>query len=181
MKQLSIAGTPGAGFITPYLPYANDATGKEIEIRKHTSLLSTIARGFGFGEREACDLLEQVRAYALTHPAATCYSLRIWLSKIMVHTCTFRIGSQLCSQSGHAPEQKQTGFWDGHPSYPNEGEPNLQDMPLSFRAVYLLRHRLGFTTGEVAWLLNTTPPKVTERYTHAVAFLAGQNRRHPSS
>jgi DNA-directed RNA polymerase specialized sigma24 family protein len=181
MKQLSTAGTSGAGFITPSLPYVHDAAGKEIEIRKHTSLLTAIARGFGFGEREACDLLEQVRAYALTHPAATCYPFRIWLSKIMVHACTFRIGSKLCSQSGRIPEQKQTGFWDGYPSYPNGREQNLQDMPLSFRAVYLLRHHLGFTTGEVAWLLNTTLPKVTERYAHAVAILAGQSRRHPSA
>jgi DNA-directed RNA polymerase specialized sigma24 family protein len=163
MLQVSSAVMPAAGI-----------TVTEPTIMQHTHLLHQIARSFGFDACEVQDLIGQVHAYACTHRAADCYPLRIWLSKIMVHSCTFRIGSRLFSHCGNTAEGTKAGSADDYTRYNNTCEQRLQEMPLSFRAVYVLRREIGFTTSEIALILNTTPPKVTERYAKALLFLAEQ-------
>ena len=140
----------------------------------YTPLLHKIANGFGFEESEARDLTERAVAYARKNPAADCYPLRVWLSKIMVHMCTTLIGSRLFDQCGCASGKERAGVPDGDYCYKNAGEQKLQDMPLSFRAVYILGLTLGFTNSELSIMLNTTPSEVTERHRHALAFLARQ-------
>lgn len=146
----------------------------EAQVNQYTPLLYNIAHAFGFTESEARDLVAQVCAYALSRPAADCYPLRLWVSKIMVHLCTFHIGRELFSQSGVVAERQKISDALGDFSRSgNAREQCVKGMPLSYRAVYLLRDHLGFTTSEIALLLNTTPPKVLERYAHALALLKG--------
>jgi DNA-directed RNA polymerase specialized sigma24 family protein len=147
-------------------------TATDSSILQYTPLLCQIARSFGFEGSDTQQLIGQVHTYACTHAAAECYPLRIWLAKIMVHLCTYRIGSRLFSQCGCTAEDAKEGSPDDYTRYANTGEQRLRDMPLSFRAVYVLREVIGFTTSEIALILNTTPPKVSQRYTNALSFLA---------
>lgn len=181
MKPLPTAGVPGDRFQNPSMPTPEDRAVKALCIKKYTSLLHQIASSFGFSDSEARELVGQVSAYALKHPAADCYPFRIWLSKIMVHLCTFRIGRALCAQAGPVCEGGSPGPLADDYRSPKTREQHLQAMPLSFRTVYLLHHDLGFTTPELALILNTTPPAVTERYTKALALLARQYLPHWSA
>lgn len=175
MKLVSVAGTASTRFIPGMVPHRDDADEKERQIRRYTSLLHKIARGFGFSDSEAHDLVEQVSAYARTHRAADCYPVRIWLSKVMVHTCTFRIGHELFGRSGSDGQMNQACVPANGYRYGSTLEQELLFMPLSFRATYILSHSLGFTIQEIALILNTTPANVIERYNKALAFL-GQGR-----
>lgn len=171
MSQRSSAyqytGGPGT------LLHPGNTTASDALIESYTPLLGRIAGAFGFTESEVHDLLEQVQVYARTHRAADCYPFRIWLAKIMVHTCTFRIGNRLFGQCGcPAPERKETCS-DGYYASGKARSLRLEEMPLSFRAVYILTRDIGFSKSEIALILNTTPAQVVERYTNALAFLAG--------
>ena len=172
MSQLSsvqqYTGDPG----TLLLAGNSTATGSLLE--SYTPLLRRIAEAFGFAGSEVGDLLEQVQVYARTHRAADCYPFRIWLAKIMVHSCTFRIGNRLFGQCGCSVQAKEEAFPNGYYPAKDAKSSCLQDMPLSFRAVYILSRYIGFTRSEMAIILNTTPAQVVERYTNALAFLARQ-------
>lgn len=171
MEQLSAAGAFSVRKEGSRL-YANDAGEIEVLLKKYTPLLYKIARSFGFSESESRSLVEQLRIYARTHPAADCYLARIWLSKIMVHLCTFRISSVLFGRTGREEEKSKPESFGYAGYYRTAGEQAVQNIPLSYRAAYILSRCLGFTTNEISLILNTTPSKVMERYHKALAFLA---------
>lgn len=174
MRQSPLSGAPATRLTAGLREAADNAAENEWTIRAYTPLLYKIATAFGFGESEARELTEAVVTYARSNRAADCYPLRIWLSKIMVHLCTARIGSRLFAQCGSPPETTMSASLSGNSGYQNNVERRLQGMPLSFRAVYILSCGLGFSTSELSLMLNTTPSAVIERYQRALAFLARQ-------
>jgi DNA-directed RNA polymerase specialized sigma24 family protein len=177
MRQLFTAGTTGTGFITRSLLQLDRDTVAEIQVKKYEPLLYSIANAFGFGENEAHGLVEEVNEYAHKQPASECLPFRIWLSRCLVYKCVFRLGSELFYQSGCNAEKNRPGSLGYYYRYRNAGELNLQDMPLSFRAVYILRYIIGFTTIEISQILNTTHSKVVERYDKALVFLDKHRKR----
>jgi hypothetical protein len=77
------------------------------------------------------------------------FSLRIWMSKLMVQKCVSKISASIFQQMGASSKE----------------------MPLSCRTVYLLNHLVGFDENEMALLLNTTPIIIRARLKKAWSIM----------
>lgn len=143
----------------------------ESKIKKYEPLLNKITISFGIKNSEAKGLVEEVCSYANRHfvDRENCLSLRIWLAKSLVHKCIFRISCKLFSQKKDVErEPRALGYYSYHKSSRESG---WQDMPLSFRVVFILQNIMGFKEKEIAEILNTTPIKIRERFSKAKAFI----------
>jgi DNA-directed RNA polymerase specialized sigma24 family protein len=138
------------------------------EAKKYKVLLHSIAINLGLNEKESEDLAEHVCLIGGKHfpYQKENFTLRIWLSKILVHDCIFKISSSLFSQNVNAANFFQTN------SYLNS--PAEFKIPISFRTVYILVNSIGFTEPEVAQMLNITPMQVRERLAKAMAIIKSQ-------
>jgi len=123
--------------------------------KEYESLLYKIATSFGCSDCEALDLIQQVCTCSAICSADWCNdtSLKIRLSKGIVHKCIFKLSSQWCSQYVEAKTVCVT------------------DMPLSFHVVYILHDIIGFDENEVAELLNTNLHLVRQRLNKAFLFI----------
>ncbi len=127
--------------------------------RNYKALLYSIAVNLGFNEKESWTLIENVcligeRNYARQKKSVT---MKVWLSKMLVHHCIFRISSRLFSQSRNETDHLNTS-------------PFLK-IPISYRIVYILIHIAGFTEPEAAQILNCTRTQVSERFAKALLAL----------
>ncbi|TKK66692.1 hypothetical protein FC093_16795 [Ilyomonas limi] len=138
--------------------YNNHVTETAAGIKEYEPLLYKIASSFGFIDNETMDLVQQVcscfNVYCTNPQNGT--SLKIRLSKFMVHQCIFKISSQLFSQNVDAEKLSAT------------------DMPLSFRSVFILHHIIGFDEYEIAEILNTNLLQVKHRLSKALLFINNQ-------
>jgi DNA-directed RNA polymerase specialized sigma24 family protein len=142
------------------------------ETDKYTTLLYKIASSFGFGRDKAGELVQAAYASARSHQADQgSLPYREWLVRILVHQCVVGISSELFGQTGGPIEKKHPGLLDDYYHYRATGMQYLQQMPLSFRVVYILRDFIGFTAPEIAAIINAPLFTVKERYYKAQAFL----------
>ena len=170
MEPLSRAGEPFTGpRARPALAINNP---EQLHPERYKALLYKIARSFGFSNAEAAALV------LVTHAFARCHKSdqgnlpgRLWLAKVLVHQCVFRISSELFRQAGNIAEKKYAGLWNDDDSDKTTGAPHLQSMPLSFRVVYILSQLIGFTATEIAAIVNAPLFTVKERHYKAQAFL----------
>jgi hypothetical protein len=123
----------------------------ERKIRPYDSLLYKIAAEFGFDSSDRQELVEEVHSFASRHPEGQEELLpkKIWLAKLIVHKCVFKISSQMFQQPETCTKQ----------------------MPLSFRTAYLLNNLVGFNEEEIAVILNTTPINIKQRLHRAILFV----------
>ena len=172
MEQITKAGEEFAP-LKAVLPAApTHAHVASLPAHTYKALLYKIADHLGFSGADGDALVEKAYAYTAAHPAKQgTLSQRVWLSKILVYQCVFIISSELFRQSGCYTEKNKPSSLTYYYRYRNAGELQLQQMPLSFRVVYILSHDIGFTAVEIAAILNTTLFKVKERYHKALAFL----------
>ena len=133
-------------------------------------LLRKIALRFGFSFEETEGLLNEVYSFAAVQTESGSASSKVRLSKIMVRKCIFKLSATLFNKNDFYTSQPKH-----HPGYSlSYNEPralNFQDMPLSFRAVYILRTDAGFSDEEVAEMLNSTSMQVRERLNKARLFI----------
>lgn len=147
-----------------------DITSCGQEAMKYKALLYSIATNLGTSEKEATELAEYVcligkRGFAEQKKN---FTMRIWLSKILVHHCIFKICSSMFSQHGHTANSFQT--------VNNYLRPlRVYKIPISFRTVYILFHSIGFAESEVGQILNITPIQVRERLAKATAIIKSQH------
>ncbi|HEU4634519.1 MAG TPA: hypothetical protein VFS22_11065 [Flavisolibacter sp.] len=143
------------------------------ELLAYEPLLRKIASCFGLAIQETERLLKEVYASANFHGAGpdTSASIKMHLSKMMVRKCIFQLSTELFSRSG---------FYRGHatrPSltcalgYEDTNTFHFHDMPLSFRAVYILKTNAGFAESEIAEVLNASSIQVRERLAKARLFI----------
>jgi DNA-directed RNA polymerase specialized sigma24 family protein len=130
----------------------------------YRTLLYTIATSFGLRDKEAVEMVNEVISSAVREHVerGEGWTLKLWLSKCLVHNCVFRISSRMFSQPANGPANTTDNFL--RPSA-------LAKIPFSFRAVYILFTLIGFTEPEVGQLLNITPIQVRERMARAVAIM----------
>src|SRR3989337_2575297 len=83
-------------FSAAHLNVVNEEAGTaEVRIQKHENLLTKIVSGLGFNKIEAREILtdvcleakKQYEAYSATLP------FKVWLSKILVRKCIFKISA----------------------------------------------------------------------------------------
>jgi DNA-directed RNA polymerase specialized sigma24 family protein len=143
----------------------------EKRVREHEALLYKIAISLGYFDNDVSDLVYQVCSYATRHYAdkENRLSLRVWLSKMMVHKCIYGISSKLFSQ-GYDLSAKPV-FNQHYSGYSFRQEAAALNMPLSFRAVYALHQLLRFDEIEIAAILNIDVVSVKKRLNKALLFI----------
>jgi len=134
------------------------------QVKKYKTLLYSIATNLGLNEKESKELAEYVcvvgeRNFAYQKEG---FTLKTWLSKILVHNCIFTISSCLFSQNSSLQTTN------------NDLIAPLSKVPISFGTVYILFHSIGFTESEIAQILNITPMQVKERLAKAMMIIKSQ-------
>ncbi len=138
--------------------------------KKYEPLLYKIGINFGFSDGETIALVEQVES----HRNSFCtdsytFGLKIWLSKIMVRQCIFKISGILFSQNTTFEiKPRVLGY---HSSNQESTHSCIQNMPLSLRTVYILKSAIGFDEIEIAEILNVSSFKIKDRFQEAKFFL----------
>lgn len=149
----------------------NDLTLTGTTIKDYEPLLYKMGITFGFDDKETSDLIQQVYAEVNRNKVEEehLYALRICLSKRMTYKCVFLISSKFFSQNA-GRESIRTSF-KYYSEYKSSCIIESSNMPLSYRAAYILHHSIGFTEAEVSELLNITPAKAKDRIKKARSFI----------
>lgn len=162
----------------------------EILIRRYNPVLYKIAKSYGFNHADAEDLMQDTHVTAFQqlgqfgHRAA----YKTWLSKIMINKCLYKLrygyfryespDSERISEevvpaitllSVTATEKEVLNR-----ELSRSLEWSLQQIPLSYRSVFVLREVEGFSVAETAELLAITPVNVKVRLNRAKALLQKQ-------
>lgn len=157
----------------------------EVLIRRYNQVLYKIARCYGFNHQDAEDLLQETHmaAYSSLSSFQNKASYKTWVSKIMMHKCVYKL-----SYGYFKREQHSTGVAEGaQPLFCQQNmatdkvvfnkelskvlEKSLQQIPLTYRTVFILREIEGFSVNETAELMNSTPVNVKVRLNRAKALL----------
>jgi RNA polymerase sigma factor (sigma-70 family) len=157
----------------------------EVLIRRYNGVLYKIARSYGFNHQDAEDLMQETHITAFNkletfqHKA----SYKTWVSKILMHKCVYKLSYGYFSKEALNTEYGENAT----PIFSNKTmatdkmvfnkelskvlEKSLQQIPLTYRTVFILREIEGFTVQETAELLNITPVNVKVRLNRAKSLL----------
>src|SRR5215203_6096256 len=165
---------------------AGEKTLFEVLIRRYNSVLYKLARCYGFNHQDAEDIMQETHLSAYTnlknfqHKA----SYKTWVSKILIHKCVYKL-SYGCFKNEHPGTNKiheQVKPVFNQSSMGTEKiilnkelskvlEKSLEEIPLTYRTVFILREVEGFSTNETAELMNSTPVNVKVRLNRAKVLL----------
>ena len=123
-------------------------------------LLNQIGNNFGFSIAESNELAVSV----FEENGTAEYELE--LARRMVYQCVHKISSRIFCESTPAAFSEE-----GVPVY-HPKSIQLSKIPLSFRAVYILFHVIGFSENEIAYILNINTCQVKERLGKAATKIA---------
>jgi len=168
----------------------------EILIRRYNSVLYKIARCYGFNHQDAEDLMQETHVAAYTslrnfqHKA----SYKTWISKIMIHKCVYKLSYGYFKNelpgSDNSSENVQPIFYQTkmatdkiviNKELSKVLEKSLQQLPLTYRTVFILREVEGFSTAETAELMNCTTVNVKVRLNRAKNLLQKKLERFYTS
>ncbi|MBD0332943.1 MAG: sigma-70 family RNA polymerase sigma factor, partial [Chitinophagaceae bacterium] len=159
----------------------------EILIRRYNPVLYKIARSYGFNHQDAEDLMQDTHVIAYTElpKFEQRASYKTWISRIMINKCLYKL------KYGYFRKERPIGEMQGSDIHPlhMKGKENqtehvvmnreltivleksLQNIPLTYRTVFVLREIEGFSVAETAELMNITPINVKVRLNRAKALL----------
>ena len=158
----------------------------EVLIRRYNSVLYKLARCYDFNHQDAEDIMQETHVAAYTnlknfqHKA----SYKTWVSKILIHKCVYKLsyGYFKNEQPGTNKINEQVKPVFNQSTMGAEKiilnkelskvlEKSLEEIPLTYRTVFILREVEGFSTNETAELMNSTPVNVKVRLNRAKALL----------
>ena len=162
----------------------------EVLIRRYNPLLYKIARTYGLNHHDAEDMMQEAHFTAYTQLTSFRQeaSYKTWLTKILLHKCFHKVnyGNGKYEESDndiindnatfmHASNNKQ----DTERVIMNKElaailEQSLQQLPMPYRSVFVLREMEGFSVAETAELLGITATNVKVRLNRAKAMLQKQ-------
>ena len=158
----------------------------EVFIRRYNAVLYKIARCYGFNHQDAEDLMQETHVAAYTNLKNFQFrsSYKTWISKILIHKCVYKLsygyfkneqpGSNMIYENVK-PVFNQTKMATDKIVLNKELskilEKSLQEIPITYRTVFILREVEGFSTAETAELMNSTPVNVKVRLNRAKALL----------
>src|SRR5688572_3648780 len=159
----------------------------EILIRRYNPVLYRIARSYSFNHQDAEDLMQDTHVIAYTQlfkfEGRSTY--KTWISRIMFNKCIYKLKYGYFK---HEIPVEQVHELNYDPMY-TKGKTNMteatllnrelsfvlensiQNIPLIYRTVFLLREVEGFSVAETADLLNITPTNVKVRLNRAKSLL----------
>src|SRR5215212_1457617 len=141
----------------------------EILIRRYNALLYKIGRSYGFMHEDAKDLLQEthIAAYRNLEKFESRSSYRTWIARIMVNKCLYKMkyGSFKYEILQEAIDENAQPMFSKKQSQ-NEPvlnrelsqilEKSLENIPVQYRTVFIMREIEGFSVAETAELLNIT-------------------------
>ena len=162
----------------------------EVLIRRYNPLLYKIARSYGYNHQDAEDLMQETHfaAFLSLKTFRREASYKTWLTRIHLNRCYQKM------QHGHLKYETLRDEWnDEQPLFMTPDaekqdaehtvmtrelgkllEESLQNIPLLYRTVFVLREMEGFSVAETAALLKITPVNVKVRLNRAKAMLQKQ-------
>jgi RNA polymerase sigma factor (sigma-70 family) len=169
----------------------------EVLIRRYNSLLYKIARSCGFNHHDAEDLMQEchIAAFMYLKTFRREASYKTWLTKIHLNRCYHKLNcghvkyeeasDELITDRSlfveAVTENKETENWVINKELGKVLEESLQQIPLSYRSVFILREIEGFSVAETAELLGITPLNVKVRLNRSKAMLQKQLERFYSA
>lgn len=164
-----------------------DMTLFEVLIRRYNPALYRIARSYGFSHQDAEDLMQDTHVIAFTELGKfeQRASYKTWISRIMINSCLYKLkygyfryekaGGQMQGFSVQPMHMKEKDNQTEHEVINRELttvlEKSLQNIPVKYRSVFVLREIEGFSVTETAELMNITPINVKVRLNRAKALL----------
>jgi len=158
----------------------------EVLIRRYNSVLYKLARCYGFNHQDAEDIMQETHVSAYTnlknfqHKA----SYKTWVSKILIHKCVYKLSygyfknehpgtNEMNDQAKPVFNQSRMGTEKIilNKELSKVLEKSLEEIPLTYRTVFILREVEGFSTNETAELMNSTPVNVKVRLNRAKTLL----------
>jgi RNA polymerase sigma-70 factor (ECF subfamily) len=162
----------------------------EVLIRRYNPLLYKIARTYGLNHQDAEDMMQEAHftAYSQLKSFRKDASYKTWLTKIILHKCYHKVnyGSGKYEESDYALVNDNATFMHASSNKQDTErvimnkelaailEQSLQQLPVPYRSVFVLREIEGFPVAETAELLNITPTNVKVRLNRAKAMLQKQ-------
>lgn len=192
IKQISI--TPDTDVILKVL--SGETALFEVLIRRYNPLLYKLARTYGLCHHDAEDVMQE------THFAAYCAlksfraeaAYKTWLTKIHLRKCYHKVNeqykrheqaedTQIAEQSSfvHTSMNKHTERTVMSRELGKVLEESLQQLPLIYRNVFVMREIEGFNVAETAELLEITAINVKVRLNRAKSLLQKQLENYYSS
>lgn len=169
----------------------------EILIRRYNPLLYKIARSHGLNHQDAEDMMQEahVSAFFELKNFKGLSSYKTWLTRILLHKCYHKL--HYGSLKFELPEDDlQTTIRDATMTGYNKNttekivinkelglllEQSLQQLPLHYRQVFVLREIEQFSVAETAEMLELTPTNVKVRLNRAKALLQKQLEHYYST
>ena len=164
-----------------------DAASFEILIRRYNPVLYRIARSHGFHHEDAEDLMQDTHVIAYTQLSGFegRASYKTWLSRIMVNKCLYKLKYGYFKKefpSGNVHESNQEPMFQKEKAHHTENvmlnrelsmvlEKSIQNIPVMYRTVFVLREVEGFSVAETSDLLNITATNVKVRLNRAKSLL----------
>lgn len=162
----------------------------EVLIRRYNPLLYKVARSYGFNHHDAEDLMQESHCAAFLHLGSFLKnaSYKTWLTRIHLNKCYHKMnyGHLKYEELGDEflTSQNQTMNATAESRGPESElvnrelgkvlEESLQQIPLAYRSVFVLREIEGFNVAETADLLGLTHVNVKVRLSRARAMLQKQ-------
>jgi RNA polymerase sigma factor (sigma-70 family) len=162
----------------------------EVLIRRYNPVIYKIARSYGFNHQDAEDLMQDTHVAAYTQLSKFEHraSYKTWISRIMINRCLYKlkygyfkneVPSEQIPESNSLPmyikgNESQTEDVILNRELTKALEESLQNIPVNYRTVFVLREMEGFSVAETAELLNITPINVKVRLNRAKALLQNE-------
>jgi RNA polymerase sigma factor (sigma-70 family) len=169
----------------------------EIIIRRNNAALYKAARCYGFNHQDAQDLMQEtyITAFLKLNTFEGRSLFKTWLTKIHIHKCLYKLNH------GRLKNEKPAGLSITENTQPMLSstkklateaavlrrefskvmEQALQELPLSYKSVFMLRELEGFSVAETAELLAISPVNVKVRLNRAKALLQQKLERYYST
>lgn len=162
----------------------------ELLVRRYNPVLYKLARSYGFNHPDAEDLMQDTHVAAYTHlqQFEKKASYKTWISRIMINRCLYQLKygyfkHEVPGQPMPEPNtQPMHSKWKDNPTEDLVAgrelsavlERSLQQIPVMYRMVFVLRVVEEFSVVETAALLGITPTNVKVRLNRARALLQKQ-------
>jgi RNA polymerase sigma factor (sigma-70 family) len=166
----------------------------EILIRRYNSSLYKIARGYGFNQQDAEDLIQDAHFTAYTqlkkleHPD----SYKTWISKILINNCIYKLAHGYFKYEYpkviderdrpiHLKEKKDsTEDIIANRELSLIIENCLQSIPIIYKSVFILREIEGFNVAETSEILGISHNNVKVRLSRARQLLKKEIEKYYS-
>lgn len=166
---------------------AGDTALFEILMRRYNGPLYKLARCYGFNHQDAQDLMQEayLAAYTNLGKFENRSSFKTWVSKILVNKCIYKLTygpakrelpeSDKISDTAEPmlvqTESNKTEKDVINREFSRILEHSLEEMPVIYRSVFILREIEGLSVAETADVLTITPVNVKVRLNRAKAIL----------